>query len=358
MDQLKKNLFWIILAVVVLGGVGLWYSQMPDVDTARSSANSTADLVSKAANSSNNAGAIKNASYVSAAASYLKELDAQKAALLKKWEPQHIDVKFADVPGKDKASIEFDNYISKLRETFVAKLKAAGVQAPANFDLLTFSDSGMDDRSAEIKRHRDYRLRYMAVLEEVVDALCAKLGSVNLSTFETNPETAETAKTEAAGPLALLKFAFHLAEENAKLTAANYDKALAFANRKKEGGTHDNGFKGPEAPLDVSSIDVEFLSHISAVPSVIRKLESSSRYFGVITKADFERAAPVFPNTKDARDTKDPLYKAGYIPTLNTHYGEGPVRVLVSMDILEFDKKKLEEFEKAPAKAVKPPAPR
>ena len=357
MDQLKKNLFWIILAVVVLGGVGLWYSQMPDVDTARSNALSTADLVSKAANSSNTPGAIKNATYVSAAASYLKELDAQKGALFKKWDAKQIDVKFADVPGKDKPSIEFDNYISKLRESFAAKLKAAGVQAPANFDALTFAGSGVDDRSAEITRHRDYRLRYMAVLEEVVEALSAKPGSVNISTYETNPEVAEGVKTETAGPIALLKFTFHLPEETAKLSALNYDKALAFANRKREGAMRDNAFKGPDAPLDVSSIDLEFLSHISAVPPVLRKLESSSRYFGVISKADFERSAPAFPNTKDVRDTKDPLYKAVYIPTLNTHFGEGPVRVLVSMDILEFNKKKAEEFDKGPIKAVKPNTP-
>lgn len=352
MDQLKQNLFWIILCVIVLGGVGLWFTNMPDIDSARTNAKDNAEKVQKIADGKKPP---MGPAYVTAVQNYGKEIDVRKQELYKKWEGLKLDVKFSDVPSPQAPTIEFDNYIGKLREAMLAKMTTAGVKAPEDWPKQTFAGASTDDKSADITRHRDYRLRYMAVLEEVIDAVCSKPGNIEIRTFETDPGKPEQTKTEPVGPIEFVKFAFHMPEETAKIDAANYDKALQTAQKKVAAGTQaqQTAYKGPEAPLDVSSVDFEFKSHISAVPGVLRKIESSSRYFGMITKADFERNKDIFPDNKGVRDSKEDLYKAQPVPKINTRYNEGPIRVQATMAILEYNKKKAEELEKPPA----PPKP-
>lgn len=355
MDQLKANLFWIILGLIVATGVGLWVTYLPSVDEAKTNAKNAAEKVKQIAESKNTP--VRSPEHVKAVQNYGKEVDARKTELYKKWETQKIDLKFADVPSPQAPTIEFDNYIGKLRDAMAAKMTAAGVKVPDNWPAMTFAGSGTDDKSQELTRHRDYRLRYMAVLEEVIDAVCSKTGNVEVRTFETDPSKPDSPKTEPVGPIEFVKFAFHTPDETAKIEASNYEKALQTAQRKSPTGVQAQtvAYKGPEAPLDVSSVDIEFKSHISAVPGVLRKIESSSRYFGMITKTDFERGKDVFPPTKDVKGATDPLFTAKFVPTTNTYYGEGPVRVIVTMSILEYNKKKAEEFEKPPAP---PPAPK
>jgi hypothetical protein len=107
-------------------------------------------------------------------------------------------------------------------------------------------------------------------------------------------------------------------------------------------------------PLKVSEVEIAFTGHISTLPGVLRKLETSSRYFGIITKSDFERNVAPYPgpltDTKVAQD----YAKAAFNPVVNSHYGEGPVKALVTLEIYEYD---AEAAKKLDTGVAPPPAP-
>ena len=80
MDQIKENLFWIILGVVVIAALGLWVSYLPNVDEARSNAEKAADDVQKNASESTK-GAIKSPSHVKAVEAYADLMKVIKQAM-------------------------------------------------------------------------------------------------------------------------------------------------------------------------------------------------------------------------------------------------------------------------------------
>ncbi|HLX60467.1 MAG TPA: hypothetical protein VKX17_04205 [Planctomycetota bacterium] len=355
MDQIKKNLFWIILGVIVVGALAAWLIYIPDADTAKS------DLKTKT-QALKTFNPIITPAHLTAAKEYAKKLETEKTQmvdLIKSW-PRLHDVKYLESRFKDAPAerSQFENWMLKQRERLIKKLADANVQTtPDLINKILFAGAEVDDASKEIKKHRDYQLLVLLLVDDTIDVLCQRYGNVATSGFETDPKKNEPAATAPVSVVKFESFTFHTPEETAKLKDDAYKKALEKAGVKIEqhtGGAQDTLWKGIEMPVMTSSMEVEFVVHVSAVTTIENKLEANEHYFGEISGADMVRfASPFLVNAVSDTKVQADYKKAEFDPSKNTHYGEGPMRVDLTIDLKEIDLKKLELMEKPPA----PPTP-
>src|SRR6185295_17700865 len=123
-------------------------------------------------------------------------------------------------------------------------------------------------------RHRDYQLRLLALIDDVVDALVPRTGSMIVLRFETDPLKEEPKDTAQVGALSLLDVKFRTADETKAAQAKAYIDAQTKSGRPvKPGGPDpkDPVFKGNDMPVTVSSMEFEFTSHVSAIPPLLRR---------------------------------------------------------------------------------------
>jgi hypothetical protein len=373
MNELKKHIFWVILGAVSLLAAGAWLYFTPSVSEAE------AELDKKAMPLRNQKRAeIKTDAHKNAAEAFKKKQDAEKAALIdtiKTW-PQLADIKelqkrYPAAPA-DNAPIDFNKWMGEQRTRLRTKLTEAGI-VPPDFDKLMPVSKGLDPSSVDPTKHRDYQLRLLALIDDVVEALGPRTGSMPILQFETDPQKPEPAATAQVGALSMLDFRFHTTEETKKAQGTGYDEAQVKGGRPKKAGGPDPKdvvFKGNEMPVAVSSMDIEFTSHVSAIPPLLRRVEANEHYHGVVSKVDFERIPPtglqIYPGAITDTRTQQDYAKAEFKPTINTHYGEAAVKVAVTVDLYEFDQKKFEAMDAKPATTgpgpkgrtpPKPPAP-
>lgn len=366
MNELKKHLFWVILGVVVLLSAGAWFYFTPSVTEAESELDSKSRPLKSQKPSD-----IKTKAHEKAAEDYKKKQDAEKTAVIdgiKAW-PQLADLKtlrkrYPDAPPSATDKLGFDKWLGDQRTRIGKKLTDGGVQPP-NLDKLL--PGGTDDASVELIRHGDYKLRLLALIDDVADAVIPRAGNVSILQFETDPVKDEPIATAPAGALSVLDFKFRTADETRAAQTKAYAEALTKGGRPpKPGGPSatDPTFKGPEMPVAVSSMDIEFTGHVGAIPTLLRRFEATDHYHGSVAKVDFERIPPLFPGPITDTRVQQDYAKAEYKPTLNTHYGEPAVKVAVTVELYEFDQKKFDAMDAKPAPATgpgnkpKPPPPK
>ena len=373
MDQLKKNLFWIILGVVVLGALGAWFSYMPDLDKAKSDALARAPDLHKAVDASKRPDGLKTPAHKKAVDTLVSKLDSEKKELIKtleKWpdfSAKNLNSRYSDAPLATR-NIEFDNWMEAQRKRLNKRLASATVAPPADFDTKLFfgvnidpalSNKPVDLNSKASIRHRDFQLRILSIVDDIVEALVSQKDNLQVTKFETDPAKPETTENIKIGPVALASFTFHGPDETTKADSKGYDNALARSGWKPPSVTGPNvpaGYQGQHLPYYVTSVDVEFVSHISAVPPILRKLENGEKYFAVLTKADCERAAAPYPGALTEPKTQQDFAKAAPNPSINTHFNEAPVKAFATLEFYEFDKTKAEAPPvTAPARPRTPP---
>ena len=371
MDQLKKNLFWIILAVVVLGALAAWFSLVPDVDEAKADALKKAKDLKTAADLSKKPDGLKTPLHKKAADDYVKKLEYEKKALVEtisQWPDfsnKRLNARYTDAPPATKA-VDFDNWMDAQRKRLSKKLADASVAfSQTEFDKHLFfginTDTELSKKSVDLNskasvRHHDYQLRILAIMEDVVDSLAPRTGTVAISKFETDTAKPEPVDTAPAGALTFVNFSFHSPNETAMSDEKGYENALIKSGYSKPTNARpgESAFNGALLPVAVTSVDVEFISPISSVPTIIRRLEGSEKYLAVVSKVDCERVSAVFPGPLSDTAVQRDYAKAAFNPMINTHFGEGPVKAFVTLEFYEFDKAKAEKLD-APAPAAKAP---
>ncbi|HYG73949.1 MAG TPA: hypothetical protein VEK08_02995 [Planctomycetota bacterium] len=349
----KKNLFWIAVAVVLVAGIGGYAFLVSGVKS--EDGKSTADLKSdamskidkikslaKKADDKNNPDQLMNPEHVKLAREYGARLDGQLKAIQDTWKPRKLDLRYSDYP-TDSAT-KFDNWLSEKRDKIIEAAAKANLQLPADTDKLLFKEPSTDENSADVTRHRDFRLKQLAIVDEIVSLMTRKYGKQQVLKFEPKEDTQEPHETVDVGPQVLERVTVFpsrswlgtktvdpksagvmIAEERARQWT---DDAI------KRSGRQVSTAKGnyAELPYSFSSIDIQFVTPLNTVPAVVQALESSNRYTGVVTRVDYARATAPFPSAADPK-----VATPGPVPMLNTHYQEAPVRVLVSLDLYEYD---------------------
>jgi len=184
----------------------------------------------------------------------------------------------------------------------------------------------------------------VTIVEEIVKTLCTKPANIELIDFGKDDLELKNpnAKQVPAGASAIKE----LTIVDAK-TAMTRKESLEGAQKdifdRLKGKNSQPGatWKGAvEMPITFASVDMQFVAPLSAVPKLLKALESTETYHAVVTRVDFARDLPPFPKVADAAER-------GPSPTANTFFREAPVRVLVSFDIYEFDEAKATALKRA-----------
>jgi hypothetical protein len=364
----KRNIFWIVLVVAVLGIVGAYVVMSGNVksadgkDTAAlkeeaEQKKKTIQSLAKQAEDKSAPDPIKNPEHVKYANDYKIRLENQLKTMQDAWKTRKLEIRFNDAPAD--ASTKFDTWLGELRTKITEQATKAGLALPADADKLMFKEPTTDENSPDVTRHRDFRLRQMAIIEEVIGVLCRKYGKQQVFKFEPDKDKQEPQEQVETGVMALERIA--ITPSRSVLGVKSTDKGATSEDRLRtwmEDGVHRSGRqptsgKAPAAadlPYTLTSIDVTFLAPLANVPAVAQALETNARFgASVVTRVDFQRAVTSpFPQANDPK-----LATAGPVPLMNTHYQEAPVRALVTLDIYEYDAAK---DAAAKAKAEEKPA--
>ena len=353
----KKNIYWIVLAAIVLLALIAYPVFVTDVEAAASKKKDDCDAkvrnVHKLALDADKPDAIKTEAHVKKANDYRQKVEGQikdLAAAIKAWK---IDTTFSDQPPVP--VIPFDGWLSAHRDDLYKKLNDAKIGFPtAEFDKLTFKDNHTMEQASSEAATRPYRITHMAILEEVVGTLLkksAKQDVVDITKAAADPWWTESTKQLDAGVLRIDTLVISDPAEALKLAQERQNNALQRAAR-----TADQASATAPAfstlPYKFTTVEIDFVAPFVAVPALVKDLENTERYHAVITKVDVLRAVSPFPRAED-------VAKPGSENALvNSYYREGPVKVSVSFDIYEYDEKKAAEFARelnpAPAPAAAP----
>ena len=348
----KRNIFWIVLGVVVLGIIGGYVVMASGVKSSDGKDTATLkdetenkkkeiETLAKLSEDKSAVDPIKTAEHVKYASDFKMRLENQLKSMQDSWKNRKLDVRFNDAPAD--SSTKFDTWLGELRNKLTDQATKANLALPADADKMMFKEPTTDENSPDVTRHRDFRLRQMAIVEEVIGILCRKYGKQQVFKFEPDKDKQEPQELVETGVVALDKIT--ITPSRAVLGGkAGETKGATAEERMRtwlEDGVHRSGRQSAagkpvpavDLPYDVTSIDIQFIAPLANVPAVAQALETDPRFSAaVVSRLDFQRAvASPFPMSTDSK-----LVTAGPVPLLNTHYQEAPVRALVTLDIYEF----------------------
>jgi hypothetical protein len=335
----KKHLFFIIVGVVVVAALGLYAMTVPaisvEAEELKKECINKANVIQKLADAANKPDGIKTPKHVKLVQNFNEKLQKGTEALKSKWAEIAVLKIDNNAPKND---IQFEGWLGTRRAAALDKVAKSKLELPQEpdgttlLDKIMFSKSGVDEKSSDPNRHRDYRLRHVAIIEEVVDALCKTWGTQNVKTWQEGGIIGNSDVQMSALRLEKLVIG-DTRTANQKNQA--FEDALA---RSMRGAGKE--IKFGELPYTITPVDVEFIAPLPAVNSIIKDLESRERYCAVVSRIDIQRVAPeLFPQPATAP-------RAGPIPMINTFFQEGPVRVLLTLDLFEYDKSKEADAEK------------
>jgi len=335
----KKNAYWIGLGVVMLVAVVVYEFTVPPVDVlAEDSKVKCANMVEqihKMAAKSEEPDAIKTAKHEELAGEYRHTIDKECAEVESKLQAWKIDDRFNDVPNSD---VQFDSWLKIRYEGLAKKAKDADLQLPADFDKLTFQGVPTQHESKTEDLKPSFRVRRLAIVDEVVDKLCKKPVKLTTVAFQPLPDGKEDAADVDAGALALTELKIVEPPDAAKrikdsLDKVYYDKGGHAKKTDKSAGGY------VEIPYKITCVDLKFSAPLAAVPRILQSLEQTDRFQAVLAKADVKRDSPVFPNPAD-QSVAAAFAKAPVAKNVNSYYREGPVNVVATFEIYEYDKTK------------------
>jgi hypothetical protein len=330
----KKNMFLVVLGVIVLLALAAYVVLVPSINTETDNimgeCKDKADNLKNMADQSHQPDAIKTERHLELARAYNNALNDQlkqvKELLNRR---QKMDLKFNDVP---KPARDFDQWLDKLRGGIMSRVKDTA-KINCKFDIeheLMFAGSLTDDATRDAKLHRDFRLRQMAIVEELMGVLCDTVVRQDVPDF--SPEGADRTTSVALRVLELEKFKI---DERARSSIEKQNWLADAYSRAKKGtsATPKGGAAAAvvELPYVYTPIELQFVAPLPVVPALLAALEKSDRFMLVITRVDLQRAESVFPQSLEAAEPN---------PKVNTYFLEGPVRALVNLDLYEYDKSK------------------
>jgi hypothetical protein len=353
-DKLKENLVWIVVGVIVLGALGFYtVSVIPVWEEAAQKRGELSgkytDLTKKAQKAGSD-DTLKTPAHVELAKEYRTALATQGEALKKSLTEKTFNTKFTDAPSNDLA---FDTWLGEKRTKLIEQASAAGLtilQDKTNkevVEMLLLEPT--NENASDVKLRRAYRLRHLAIFEEVVAALTKKHAKVDVAKFEPNVQNAEPVERLEVGATVLEKFHVLLEKDWADRAKAVHTEVLRRAELKGAAPAGSN--LTSDLPYTLTGVELIFQAPLQAVPKIAQEIENTHRYTAILTRIDTQRTTTPFPPANDQR-----LAKAGPVDGLNTHFREAPVRALLAFDILEFDKAKEAKAAEAAAEAAKGPA--
>jgi hypothetical protein len=370
----KKNLFWIIMALVVLAGVVLWFMYVPPIeantDEVMGKCKSRAEHFEELAAGAGKENVVKTSKHVELAEKFGKKLDEQLKGLTEELKSFKLDMRRFEQPPVQNS--QFDIWLSELRQRITKHAADAGLQLPPDAEKLMFNNPATDDNSHLIELHRGFRLRQMAIIQEIVDILSNKYGKQQVLKFEPHVGNKEPEETADVGALALEKVSFAWPKDQLAPGRAADEKGLSASESRTRvvmeealrragvGGRGESGGARPvvaakaapvtytELPYSITCVDIQFVAPLAIVPAIADALEASNRWTAVISRIEYERSSVPYPSPTEPR-----LVKAGPVPGLNTHYQEAPVRALVSLELYEYDEAKAKAAAAPPPVAVK-----
>lgn len=353
----KKHIYWIVLAAVVLVAVGVYTLVISSVtttaETAKAECLKMAESIHKGAGKGGDE--LKNEGHVAQAKEFRAKAQEQIDTLLASLKKQKLEQRFSNVPV---GNLQFDSWLNERRTALANAASEAKLQLPPDVDRLMFAKDSTSETSSDVTRHRDYRLNQMAVLDEVITILCKTKGKQKVTELQLNSAQPENTSMVDAGAMALEKVTLLGTKETAERAKAIAEDVANRTGTTARGAVKVGGIK--ELPISVTSMDIQFVAPLNVVPAIVNALETSTRYSAVVTRFDFQRAAPTVPSMTDmvalspapadtAPATAVPA--TGAAPAMpkytNTHFREGPVRVAISMDLYEYDKAKEAAFKTA-----------
>jgi hypothetical protein len=349
----KKNLYWIVLAAIVLFAVLAYPMFVTDVEadalTKRNECDAKVKKIHDLAVQADKPDAIKTEAHVAKAKDYRQKVDSQIKdldAALKQWK---INTTFKDQPPT--AVLPFDDWLNAHREELYKQLHEANVAYPeTKFNELTFKDSHTTDTTTVPSAQRPYRIKRMAIVEEVLGTLVKKPVKQDIVEFQRISTEQEVAKQIEAGVLKI--DALTVTDPDAAMKAELDHINDAYVRSGRTDAPRSSTAARPvDLPYMITTVDLDIVLPFAAVPAIVKNLENSEKYHAVITKLDVTRAASPFPRPED-------VVKPGpETAQVNTYYREGPVKASISFDIYEYDTSKAAEFAKAVSGVEAAPAP-
>lgn len=338
MEKVKKFVFWILLAVGIVVGGGAYFALAPnqeEIDKTRKTAEDKRSNLEKMVNKGED---IMTERHVSATQAYRSNLDEQWKKLTAAWESRKFDAgkEFSDA--SKKTPLEFESWLNDWRKLFIQKVvDKAKFTLPATFtkDYL-YEGARIPEKDSE----RQDWVKRLVIIQEVVNTLIDTKVDVPHLKFN----GAQEAKDELESGYKDGAFALDSIEiTEVKLpvrTREWYRDALKFNK-----GTLVGDDKFP-SPYTVTSVEVRFKTYLPAVVPVIQALENNSHWFGVVRKIDTARASAPLPGV-DMFGKIPPGPKvdgAEDPPRINTYYQEGPVQVLVLLDLMQGNAKEIAQM--------------
>jgi len=343
----KKHIFVVVVAVVVVVAIGLYLVFVPAVtteaDALKKQCEDKANNIGQLANRANRPDELKTQKHLDLASKYEENLKKQIAEHQTIWATRaKLDLKFDNTPTDNN---KFDVWLMEQRGKIIESAGAAGLALPADIEKVMFKEPATNDTSKDATLTRAYRVRHMAIMQEVISILSTKPVKQELEIWD--PKTPGAKKQFELGALALEKITI----ANPR-TPSEKTPLLEEVNKRAGRGATAAAPKIVDLPYSVTSVDIVFTAPLSAVPAYMKALESSSRWLGAVSRVDFKRAVPPYPTPGDKR-----LENAGPVPGLNTYFQEGPVQVQVTLDLYEYEKGREEEFNKMLASLGEAPKP-
>ncbi|MBI3829699.1 MAG: hypothetical protein HY291_09295 [Planctomycetes bacterium] len=329
MDQVRKYLFWIVIAAVLVIAGGVYLVVVPGIqDQAKTLGSSNEQNRNKVHELAKNPKLIMNGNYVGAAESFAKHLGAERTQIndLFKDKKLVLDEKFKKAP--EDREIQFDQWLKDTRQEILDMASKGGLRLPGDFSTKLM----FEGKKTEDAVDREARINRLAFLYELVRILSSTKAEGTRAGFDPDMGKTETADHVKIGveSLDLLDI---LADKDftARMSAASH-KAWDLA---KSGALFhdDTGSK----PCKSTGVELRFTAPFALIPSVLQALEGSSVYYGVICKLDTQRTAAAYPGQEDLARLSVPHKDLPESARLHPYYQESPLQVLVLMELVSYD---------------------
>lgn len=331
MYAIKKYLFWVLVGLVLLAGGGFWLATVPGIQAQTVILNTeNQQKKMEVATKAQKALQIQNQRYIDAAREYQNHLQKQQNEILGQLKDKKIVLgeEFDKAPD---ALLDFNNVWTRdMRENIKEEAKKNELNLPGgDFSAqVLFDDSGAKD--APQRRDRILRL---ALTQEVVRILATRKISVVRPKFEPDLRKEEGHETVSLGAYTLDSFAI--------LTDKDMEARMAVATKRAfdNAGATQTVSKTPSVKVPVNSmgLQVAFTAAPAAVAEILRGFETSERFFGSIVRFDTQRAVDVYPLQSQLGRVVPGGSKDGDAHKINSHFQEGPVQVMVLVELFSYD---------------------
>lgn len=331
MDALKRYWFWIsagvaLLAIIVVYVLlGLENRQKAEIEERK--AKNLAEEIENLAQGAN----LPNKGMIRSADEYRKKLDEQLELIRKTW-PEAV--KYPDAPAD---LLQFASWRDKRKEEILAKAKEGGLTLPENFA----KDKLYEGRSVPAAEREEWRNKIF-LTGELVNTLTLKPKKISVRRFKGGDAAEETYEVEV-GAVALEKMNFLHSARMAQILREGRTKAYAASagGRTSYGGTAIA--TTPSKFYKLEGVDLTFTAVLSAVPELLKALESNPVYFAELMRLDLERAVDPYASDGNLKDEAPGKFFKEWKPAdgweSNSWYREGLVRVSVLLGFYEFDAK-------------------